>query len=69
MRSSLQEPKVTEFHGPEACPNLDIRNVQYSIRRIGREEKENPSILNAGMPSIRTVFEGRRHLMALRTSE
>ena len=44
-------------------------NVQYSIRRIRREEKENSSILNAGILSIRTVFERRRHLIALRRSE
>jgi hypothetical protein len=44
-------------------------NVPYSFRRIRREEKENPSILNAGMLPIRTVFEGRRHLMALGTSD
>jgi hypothetical protein len=52
MRSSLLAPAgVMEFHATEAYSNLGLTNVQYSIRRLCREEKKkvtdliNPSKL------------------------
>jgi hypothetical protein len=52
MRSSLlASAEVMEFHVTEAYSNLGLTNVQYSIKRLCREEKEkitdqiNPSNL------------------------
>jgi hypothetical protein len=41
MRSSLlASVEVIEFHATEAYSNLGPTNVQYSIKRLCREEKE-----------------------------
>jgi hypothetical protein len=52
MHSSvLASVEVMEFHATEAYSNLGLTDVQYSIRRLCREEKEkitdliNPSNL------------------------
>ena len=37
--------------------------------RIDNKLSEQPFIINAGMPSNPTDFDGRRRLLALRTSE
>jgi hypothetical protein len=52
MRSSLlASVEVMEFHATEAYSSVGLTNVQYSIKRLCREEKEkvidliNPSNL------------------------
>jgi hypothetical protein len=52
MRSILlASVAVMDFHATEAYSNVDLTNVQYSIKRLCREEKEkvtdliNPSNL------------------------
>jgi hypothetical protein len=41
MRSSLlASVEVMEFHATEAYSNLGLTNVQYSIKRLFREENE-----------------------------
>lgn len=42
MRTNiLASVVVMEFHATEAYCNLCLTNVQYSIRRLFREEKKN----------------------------
>jgi hypothetical protein len=41
MRSSLlASVEVMEFHAAETFSKLGVTNVQYSIKRLCREEKE-----------------------------
>jgi aspartate/methionine/tyrosine aminotransferase len=43
--SLLASVEVMGFHATEAYSNLGLTNVQYSIRRLCREEKEKFTVL------------------------